>query len=455
MPRLDAWLPKLQSMLDQLAGAHGVPGAVCGVSIGTDRAVAATGLANVSTGVETTPDTLFQLGSISTLYTATLLMQAERAGLLGLDEPVRAVLHSFRLADDAATLEITPRHLLTHTSGIEGDHVVDTGRGDDALEAYVASLGRVGQVHPPEELYSYANSGYGVAGRILEALTGETFDRVLRRRLTRALGPATTTMPERAILHRVAAGHEHRPGGPATRQHWWTLFRSNGPMGGVMAPVDELLAFARLHLGRGIADDGSELLPGDTVGTMQEPHVEMYGLAEQQALGWVVWDWDGTVAIGHDGDTVGQRAALRLVPDQGAAIAVLTNSPVGAALAQDLISWVASDLLDLGVPVVPEATGGPLPVEVLQRCCGAYERLHQRTEVRPSGSGLELAVSPDEAMRALGHDEVVLPLLPLAGGRFRSHDPATGLARVVAFVDPDDAGEATYLHLDGRAHRRS
>jgi CubicO group peptidase (beta-lactamase class C family) len=453
-PQLHRWRPRLQQQVDELAAAHGVPGAVCGVLHGDDQVVVATGVANEATGVETTPDTLFQLGSISKLYTATLLMQAERAGLLNLDEPVRAVLHTFRLADDAATLEITPRHLLTHTSGIEGDHVVDTGRGDDALQRYVATLDRIGLVHPPDELYSYANSGYGVAGRILEAITGETFDRVLRRRLTRALGPTATTMPEQAILHRVAAGHDHQPGHPASRQRWWTLFRSNGPMGGLLAPVDELLAFARLHLDRGIGPGGTELLPAETVDAMQEPHVAMYGIGERRALGWQVWDWDGTTAVGHNGDTVGQRAALRVVPERRSAVAVLTNSPVGAALVADLLAWIAGEILDLPVPGVPEPLAQPADAAAGGSCIGTYERLHQRVDVARLDGALQMTVVPDEAMQALGRSPGTHLLEPIDDTTFATDDPSSGTLRVVAFVDPEDAGRAAYLHLDGRAHRR-
>ena len=128
--------------------------------------------------------------------------------MIGLDEPVRAQLQEFTVADPAATIEITPRHLLTHTSGIEGDHLIDTGWNADALARYVVTLAGLGQIHPTDEAYSFCNTGYGVLGRLLEVATGEHFDRVLRRRLTRPLGcRATLTLPQHALLHSVAVGH--------------------------------------------------------------------------------------------------------------------------------------------------------------------------------------------------------------------------------------------------------
>src|SRR4029453_5689157 len=117
--------------------------------------------------------------------------------------------------------------------------------------------------------------GFGVAGRLLEVATGDHFDRVLRRRLAHPLGcRATPPLPQHALLHRVAAGHVHAPGGPAARQQRWSLARSNGPMGGVIAPAADLLTFARLHLEEGRSADGADLLAPAAVAAMQEPQGE-------------------------------------------------------------------------------------------------------------------------------------------------------------------------------------
>ena len=79
MPALDSLRTALQGALDESIRTHGVPGAVLGVLQGGERLVLAAGCANVATGVDVTPDTLFQVGAISKAYTATLVMQ-----LLGL-----------------------------------------------------------------------------------------------------------------------------------------------------------------------------------------------------------------------------------------------------------------------------------------------------------------------------------------------------------------------------------
>src|SRR5215213_131181 len=136
-PAGDEGAMSVQARLDALAERHHVPAAVVGVLRDGDVEVVATGVLNVETGVRATPDSLFQIGSITKVYTATLALQLADEGTLDIDVPIAAVLPELRLAEPHATARVTMRHLLTHTSGIEGDHFVDVGRGDDVLERYV------------------------------------------------------------------------------------------------------------------------------------------------------------------------------------------------------------------------------------------------------------------------------------------------------------------------------
>src|SRR5213078_3078408 len=109
---------------------------------------AAAGVINLDTGVEATTDTLFQIGSISKVWTTTVIMQLADEGKLDLDAPVQTYLPGFKVADPEVSAAVTLRHLLTHTSGIDGDHFEDFGRGDDCLERYVDACATLGQTHP-------------------------------------------------------------------------------------------------------------------------------------------------------------------------------------------------------------------------------------------------------------------------------------------------------------------
>src|SRR3954464_6807671 len=96
------------------------------------------GVASLETGQQVRPDTLFQVGSISKVFCATLVMTLVDEGKLDLDTPIVHYLPDFKLADTAAQQAITLRQLLSHTSGIFGDDFEDFGMGDDALARAVA-----------------------------------------------------------------------------------------------------------------------------------------------------------------------------------------------------------------------------------------------------------------------------------------------------------------------------
>lgn len=447
---------RLRRMLGERSAAHAVPGAVIGVLLDDEIEVACWGLANTNTGVVCTPDTLFQIGSISKIYTATLVAQMAGAGIVALDEPIRGQIQKFSAADPAATLEITPRHLLAHTSGLHGDHLVDTGWNPDALERYVGTLSQLGQIHPVDATYSFCNTGFGVAGRLIEVATGQHYDRVLRRRLLRPIGAISTiTLPQHALVRRVAVGHDRPETGeqphPIRR---WPLTRSNGPMGGILAPAGEVLAFAYLHVNRGVAANGTELLPASTVAAMTETQIESPLPDETQALPWTVRDWGGVVCIGQDGDTFGQRSYLRVVPERRFALCLLTNSPVGARLAHDILPAIVADLLGVTVPPTAE-TAAPGRLDDPAPFVGHYQRLHQTLEVVASPEGqLDMTITPTGVLHELGKETFKARLVPVDadGGVFRA-TLDDGVEQVVVFTPQvDEASPGAYLH--GRLHVR-
>ena len=175
--------------LAELAAKHGVPGAQLGIlRLGADAAadevvIATHGYLHVPTQTPVTEGTVFQYGSISKVWTATVIQQLVDAGITTLDTPVIEILPDFELADAEAARTVTLRHLLAHTSGIDGDVFTDTGRGDDNLEKYVALLKEQTQNHPIGATWSYCNAGFSLLGRVIEVLTGTTWDAAMRERL--------------------------------------------------------------------------------------------------------------------------------------------------------------------------------------------------------------------------------------------------------------------------------
>src|SRR5262245_48054547 len=103
----------------RLVAEHKVPGAVVAVLKDGEVIDGAGGVLSTSTQVEATPDSVFQIGSITKVWTATLVMQLVDEGLLDLDVPVRTYLPEFALADELAAASITTRQLLSHQGGFE------------------------------------------------------------------------------------------------------------------------------------------------------------------------------------------------------------------------------------------------------------------------------------------------------------------------------------------------
>ena len=123
-----------QERLDALADKHGVVGACLAIRHGDQTAEGATGVLNLRTQQPATPDSLFQIGSITKVWTATLVMQLVDDGLLDLDEPIATHLPDFAVADPTVARTATAPQLLCHTSDVDGDLFLDTGRGHDNLE---------------------------------------------------------------------------------------------------------------------------------------------------------------------------------------------------------------------------------------------------------------------------------------------------------------------------------
>jgi CubicO group peptidase (beta-lactamase class C family) len=368
--------PHWQERLTALADKHGVPGASLAVLAGGEVVEAATGVLNLRTGHPVTTDSLFQIGSITKVWTVTLVMQLVDEGLLDLDEPIVTYLPEFRVADPEVTAEVTARHLMAHTSGIDGDLFLDTGRGDDCVEKYVAACADLRQNHALGATMSYCNSGYTVLGRLVEVLREATWDSVLRKRLLEPLGLATAgTLPEEALLHSAAVGHVTPPGGEIAVAPAWGIFRSAGPAGLIHSTARDQLQFARLHLADGVAPDGTRLLSEASARAMREPQVEVpdpYSIAAHWGLGWILMGWDRGV-YGHDGGTIGQAAFLRIVPGADVAVCLLTNGGHFQELYDELFREVLSEIADVAVPRPLQPALEPVEVD-LQRYVGRYAR---------------------------------------------------------------------------------
>ncbi len=351
MPNLDEINNWLQDRLPGLLAEHQVPGAAIAVSVGGQVIDLAAGVLSKATRVEATADSVFQVGSITKLWTSTLVMQLADEGKLEIDAPVRRYLPEFGLADEQAASEITVRQLLCPTAGFEATSSPTRALYDDCVEKYVATLHAVPQLFAPGEMFSYNNAGFCVHRTDRGSSARQALRRLCPRSSVHAAGPYPPG--ERgAGSHPVPGGRRAHPAGTGRRAGTGPgplLARSNAPAGAMltMRPRD-LLGFARMHMSGGLAPDGTTVLTAASVKAMQQeqvrlPHLGLMGSA--WGLGWEIFDWPGGTVIGHDGGTIGQSAFLRLVPGRDVAIALLTNggnAAVGGLASEGIPAQISS-----------------------------------------------------------------------------------------------------------------
>lgn len=460
LPRIDGahW----ERRLGVLAARHRVPGAQLGIlRVGTsgaadDLVTAAYGVLNNRTRAVATPDSLFQIGSITKVWTATVAMQLVDEGLLDLDTPVVEVLGELRLSDPDVTKSVTLRHLLTHTSGIDGDVFTDTGRGDDCLEKYVELLSDAGQNHPLGGTWSYCNSGFSLIGRLIEQVTGGTWDQALRDRIFTPLGLASTvTLPEEALLHSTSVGHVGEHGKLETPAPVWQLPRSLGPAGLVTSTAGDVLAFARLHLTGGLAPDGTRLISAGNAAAMAAHQADLpdkYILGDSWGLGWIRFGWDGHRIIGHDGNTIGQAAFLRILPEQGLAVTLLTNGGNTRDLYEDLYRELFAELAGVEMPRSLTPPEQPATVDVTPYV-GTYERASVRMEVIDGADGPRLRTTVTGPLAEMLPDPVEeYPMVPLGPALFAVRPPDMETWAPVTFYELP-TGER-YVHFGARATPR-
>jgi CubicO group peptidase (beta-lactamase class C family) len=312
-----------------------VPGVALGVLRGGHTMMRGFGVTNIDDPQPVTPETIFPLASISKTVTATTMMRLIEQGRVELHAPVRKYLPEFRTQDEAVSRDVTIWHLLTHTSGWEGQlSAVD--RGDETLAGFVAGLSTNMQLAPPGAAWSYNNAGFGVAGRVIEAVTGTTIGDAFNDFVFKPIGLSLAfTRVGDIVTHRFALGHRVSADGTATVVRPFTL-GSTTPAGGVAMSLSDLLAYARFHLGDGMSAAGARVLTRATLEQMRTPQLRKQATDDDMGIGWHLRTVGDLHTAAHGGTFAGHILLLELVPEKDFAFAILTNAGNGWRLIQDV-----------------------------------------------------------------------------------------------------------------------
>jgi CubicO group peptidase (beta-lactamase class C family) len=453
----------LTEQVTVLAEELEVPGVAVGVLHDGEEQYAFHGVTSVENPLPVDERTYFQFGSTGKTYTATAIMRLVEQGKVELDAPVRRYVPELKLKDEQAAATVTVLNLLNHTAGWEGDLLDDTGDGEDALARYVERMATLEQSTPPGAAVSYNNASLSLAGRVIEKVTGQTYEKALKELVLDPVGLRETLFfPNDIMTRRFVVGHSRHDDGTVTVARPWALPRSGNPAGGMSATARDQLAWARFHLGDGTAADGTRVLDEKTLKAMQEPTAQMTGsaLGDWVGISWLLRDIDGVRTVGHGGTTLGQHSEFVMVPERRFALIAMTNcGPNGAQFNTRLQRWAFEHYLGLAER---DLEALPYAAEQLAEYAGRYETVAAICRLTADDGRLiatvELKPSALAVMAASGEtppEQPPIPLAFIAGSPDQFFVPEGPAAGMRGYFTRDDAGRIAGVHLGGRLATRT
>lgn len=351
MVSLENAFQKLSDSIERQLPTFNTPGIAIGITNRENFLYASVhGLANQESGKALTPETLFQIGSISKSFTSILLLQLQEQGLLDINDPIKKYLPWFEIQSDFEPIALY--HLMSHTAGII------MGSDDTPVaftEAY--SLRHTKATATPEEFFHYSNSGYKTLGLVLEAVLEQDISTILRERIFAPLGMSASLPDFRNENRRLqATGYapyfDDRPLPPGGQLAPATWFESNTADGAICSNPADMCRYLQMLLQRGhglIAPESFEQLIHPVISTDDGLHGEYYG------LGLFTMQFDGHHVIGHSGGMVGFTADMLADLDAGLGVVVLANGPAEPSkISRYALSLFRAALDGNELPDVPE-----------------------------------------------------------------------------------------------------
>ncbi|MDN5796600.1 MAG: beta-lactamase family protein [Intrasporangium sp.] len=357
-------------------------------------------------GVPATDETQFMIGSVTKTFTALAVMSLRDEGRLTLDDLLGTYLPGTRHA------RVPIRQMLAHASGLQREPV---GRIWESLEApdrhaFLAGVEQAEQVLPAHHAFHYSNLADGLLGQLVERVTGQDWEVVVRERV---LGPLGMTRTGLAPADDRARGYQVDPySGTATEEPVFTL-NATAPLGGLWSTVADMVRYAAY-----IACPDSRVVRPETIEEMCRPIIlsDPDGWTGGYGLGFGMGRRGERVYVGHGGAMPGYLTGLRVRRKDGLGAIVFANCTSGAeplVLATDLIDVVLDAEPSLPQPWQPEATHpdfAPLlglwwsegsPITFFVRGGALWSRL---TEIDPLSETRYAAEGPDRFRAVEGRE---------------------------------------------------
>lgn len=349
-----AQVAHLEKMVTELAETEGYPNLVIGLIQGDELIWHHAIGAGPGPGQPLDADTLFRVGSVTKVVTATTLLRLADEGKLSLyDEAALWLPEAEAALSPPGRPPITLRHLLSHASGLppHGYPGVDWAKTDPGLTEsdIFTALSSVNLRFDPGTAHEYSNMNSVLVGLVIERATKQSFRHVVQERVLGPLGMSDAVWDR--PRGRLAGGHTHARHAGYNRLLDHVVLGILEPAGGLYASVRDLSRLVAHGLGR------ARVLDAATLAASQTPQSDAT-TPTKYGLGWLLQDHPalGRVVF-HDGSILGYGSFLALLPKHDLGVIVLagTNSP------GDVQEFGSLGLAALAHLVAPEAGIVPTP----------------------------------------------------------------------------------------------
>ena len=282
------------------------------------------GTANSETNAPITPETIFQVGSMTKTFTAAMILRLVEEGKLKLDAPIGD--YAKHLSPKLS--KMTLAQLLSHTSGII-DEPDEFGAGDESMMAeYIRSWKDDYALFGGGEVFSYSNSGYALAGLTAQEATGKSYTELMNELIFQPLGMKSTTFqPTVAMTFPLAVGHTVKPNEKPQVVRPLPQDARLYPAGTFYSNLNDLSRFAVAFLNGGKIDEKQIISPA-VIEKMSAPHAKQLSATDDTSYGYGLFiNTERNVhQIWHDGTMTGYVAELKFVPEQKFALIILGNT---------------------------------------------------------------------------------------------------------------------------------
>ena len=369
---------------------------------------------------------IFEIGSISKVFTGLLLADAVESGKLRLDTTLAELLGPRQKFADPNVARITLQQLATHTSGLPRlpDNMgPNPDSADDPYAAYGrkqarAYLTKAKLAGDPPYPASYSNYGMGLLGDLLAEASGKSWEELVKEKITGPLGMPDTVV----VLNAEQQSRLAPPYSGSKENHSWT-FQAMAGAGALRSTAADMLRFGEALI------DPSKTPLDRAIRRMMEPHAPYRDMSAEIGLGIIIAKLDRQREYSHDGGTGGYRATLQVIPALKRVRVVLVNN---AELAASAVLGATRE--KAGATDAPEIKLAP---EALDAFTGVYD-------IGPASRFTVLRREDALWVRLTG--QTFLRVKPVAKDRFRYHDVAAELQ----FAREEDKVASLVLHQNGR-----